>query len=422
MRFLIFQSGEPLAIDKSESKPMRAISLSSELAKRGHEVTLISSDFFHQAKIHRYMPNKKLVDSNGVTTYLVSSPGYRSNIGLMRLVDHAVLSINLARQLFFLIRKSKPDLIFIGFPPIEAAFVCILFAKVFRIRSVLDVKDLWPELFFDSFTGVKKAIVRFGFLPYELIASWTIRHADYLSSMTSAYLNYLGARHRRSITSLDAVNPLTSPSMPVTEEEALCTDSFWASKGVYRDGIATFIFVGSFMTVFDFTEIAVAAKRALDENLACRFIIAGSGQCATEVNEIFSNLSNCVLPGWINHAQYNWLANVASGALLPYKNIRNYTLNMPNKAVDAIRHGLPIITPLEGYISELIRSKEIGYNYSRGSSNSLFLVIKYIVENPQLNRVICKNALELYNQSYEYSRCYVRLCETLETICSQQKE
>ena len=54
MDIWIYQSGEPLHIDNESFRPMRAINLSNYLADKGHNVTLWSSDFFHQEKRHRY--------------------------------------------------------------------------------------------------------------------------------------------------------------------------------------------------------------------------------------------------------------------------------------------------------------------------------------------------------------------------------
>ena len=54
MHLLILQTGEPLHIDNDGSRPMRAINLANKLISNDHKVTILSSDFYHQKKIHRY--------------------------------------------------------------------------------------------------------------------------------------------------------------------------------------------------------------------------------------------------------------------------------------------------------------------------------------------------------------------------------
>ena len=51
MYIWIFQTGEPLHIDKEGLRPMRAMCLANKLIKEGHKVLIISSDFFHQKKL-----------------------------------------------------------------------------------------------------------------------------------------------------------------------------------------------------------------------------------------------------------------------------------------------------------------------------------------------------------------------------------
>ena len=50
MNIWIFQTGEPLHIDKENSRPMRAMNLSNKLVDSGHKVILWSSSFNHQKK------------------------------------------------------------------------------------------------------------------------------------------------------------------------------------------------------------------------------------------------------------------------------------------------------------------------------------------------------------------------------------
>ena len=84
----IFQTGEPLQIDDVDSRPMRAINLSNSLIKKGHEVVLWSSDYFHQKKKHRYGEYQNIKVSDKLEIRLLSSRGYSRNIGLGRLIDH----------------------------------------------------------------------------------------------------------------------------------------------------------------------------------------------------------------------------------------------------------------------------------------------------------------------------------------------
>ena len=99
MKIWILQTGEFLQIDGQNVRPMRAINLSEYFLKRGHSVNLISSDFSHQMKLHRYknLTIKNISDNFQIT--LIPSPGYKSNISIKRLLDHFILGINTFKYL-----------------------------------------------------------------------------------------------------------------------------------------------------------------------------------------------------------------------------------------------------------------------------------------------------------------------------------
>ena len=53
MNIWIFQTGEPLHLDKKQYRPMRCMNLANFFTKKKHNVTIFSSRFFHLEKKHR---------------------------------------------------------------------------------------------------------------------------------------------------------------------------------------------------------------------------------------------------------------------------------------------------------------------------------------------------------------------------------
>ena len=99
MNIWILQTGEPLHIDQGNPRPMRAMNLANTLIADGHHVVLWSSAFYHQEKRHRCRAAETIHVFPQLEIRLISSPGYQRNIGLGRLWDHAILAINLQKQL-----------------------------------------------------------------------------------------------------------------------------------------------------------------------------------------------------------------------------------------------------------------------------------------------------------------------------------
>ena len=78
---------------------------------------------------------------------MINSPGYKKNISLSRLVDHFILGINLKYFLNF--SKEDIDFAIIGFPPIETSIFLSNWLFLNKIPYIFDIKDLWPEYFYE---------------------------------------------------------------------------------------------------------------------------------------------------------------------------------------------------------------------------------------------------------------------------------
>ena len=148
MKVWILQTGEPLHIDSAGLRPMRAMNLSNALIAKGHQVVLWSSDFDHFSKKHRTGKTSTIQVSENLELRLISSRGYKSHVGLSRLFDHAQLEFNLRKELK---NQTPPDVAFIGYPPIETAWVMTNWLARKSVPSLLDVKDAWPDVLLRAF-------------------------------------------------------------------------------------------------------------------------------------------------------------------------------------------------------------------------------------------------------------------------------
>lgn len=394
---------------------MRAMNLADTMIDRGHSVTIITSDFFHQEKAHRNIYHRSIAVSPKLSIHFIPSTGYKKNISISRFFDHFVLAWNLA-LLLISFGRNKPDLIFVGYPPIETSFVAILWSLFNHVPSVLDVKDLWPDLFLDSVGKHARMPAKVLLAPYYLMSRFSYHFATALSSMSDQYLARVAYVGRRQLSCNDKVNPLASRETEFSALEISNATEWWLAKKLSFDGRPTFIFVGSFMSVFDFNPIIEGIHRIDSMGYACQFVICGDGEYLPHVKNCLEDCKSCIVPGWISFPQLTVLANIASAALLPYKNIENYQLNVPNKAVDAMRFSLPIITPLTGKLSQLISEYKIGWTYPSHSSESLVDVIINILKHPSQLEEASSNIKSLYQSQYSYGSVYTNMAELLESM------
>ena len=254
----ILQTGEPLECD-GDIRPMRAMSLANALVSHDFEVVIWTSRFFHQKKRHRVVERLSPV-RQGVTIKFIESPGYSSNVGLGRLWDHFLLAKNLKSVLSSVDHKEFPDLIFIGYPPIEISYVMASWARRRQIPCLIDVKDQWPELFLSKFEGVSRGLACVFLSPYFFLGRRALKQATGICSMSYPFLEWASSFAGRSVNGNDIVAPLTPfpfkidprTKATVAKWQKQLGNPFWSRKFI--------LFVGSFSRAFDFNTVIKAAE------------------------------------------------------------------------------------------------------------------------------------------------------------------
>ena len=411
MKIWILQTGEPLHLDEGNLRPMRAMNLSNKLIERGHEVVLWSSAFDHQNKSHRSLKYSSHHIENNFEIRLIPSPGYLKHIGLARLWDHYKLSKNLKTILNN--EYEVPDVAFIGYPPIETAFVMTKWLYDKNIPSILDVKDLWPSLFVEAFPKFIQPLARLIFYPYFFYAKKTIQFSTSISAMAPSFLDWVLDFGNRKKSTTDKVFRLTSESTDLTDQCLIECKKKWEEYGV-REGENIIYFAGTFMSVFDFEPILDTAREMQSSQIDCKFVLCGSGDYLNFLKSKSKDLKNITFPGWMEKDMLDTLGRISIASIAPYKNIENYRLNTPNKIVDSLRLGMPILCPLSGEVESLIDDNKVGLRY--GDELSLSRAIKHLINNPEDCISMSLNARNLYLRDFEYHAVYDEMASFIEKL------
>lgn len=412
----VFQTGEPLHIDGGNVRPMRAMNLSNALVRAGHRVVLWSSAFYHQEKRHRSTTAQIVKISGNIEIRLIPSRGYRRHIGVGRLIDHVQLAFNLKKML----QKAGPlpDVVFIGYPPIETAAVLTRWFAKRGIPTLLDVKDQWPSLFLDAVPRSLRPLGHVALWPYFHLARRAMRDATGLSAMANGFLDWTLRFAQRTRTEMDGVFPLTSPLGQVSASQLEEARRWWDDQGIGDDRRWRVCFVGSHSPAFDFKPVREAAEISASGQLPCEFIICGDGGSSAELRTMMSGLPNVHFPGWIDRPKIEALAERCQAALAPYLNIENFTRNLPNKIVDALSLGLPILSPLQGEVATLIAENGVGLRYGTDTSKALHDCIRALMQDAALQNRMSLNARALYAERFSFEMVYGGLVKHLEKLAS----
>lgn len=410
----IFQTGEPLHGDSGDPRPMRAMNLANALVERNHHVVVWSSAFFHQEKRHRSRRFTAVETGKGVELRLIPSWGYERNIGPGRLLDHAQLGVNLRRAL--VAQKGAPDAAFVGYPPIEFAAVAAGWLESRRVPFLLDGKDQWPEIFIQRFPEALKPLARVAFFPYAWAGRRAMRRATGLTSMAGGFLEWMRAFSGRSPGQFDGVFPLSPAGDQPSEESLRDAFEWWSERGIVGDVAARFLFVGSFSNAMDFLPIREAASRSDAEDRDWQFVLCGAGTRAAEVESMFAGLENVFLPGWVDRPRILALSRISTAGLAPYRNLPDFKMSVPNKILDYLSLGQPVVSPLMGEVRSLIREFDVGLAYDDSVPASLYECLKKLSGSSDLRRRLSENASAVYKQRFGSHSVYGDLVALLERL------
>lgn len=408
MRVWILQTGEPLQIDSENRRAMRAMNLSEALIARDHDVVVWTSNFDHFSKAHRYKGARSIDISEKLRIKLIQSCGYKSNVGIKRLLDHALLGINLRGMLR---SEEIPDIAFVGYPPIEPAWIMTRFLRKAGIPIVLDVKDAWPEVLMRGIPRRFRYIGRVFLAPYFWLGKKSLQNSTYLSSISPDFLNWALNFENRKIEKFDTVNLLSNYQITHSESELEEASRFWDSMGVLDDGAFRVSYIGSIASSLNLDQVIESAR-----STSIHFVMAGNGSAFIKTKEKAKHLTNMIFPGWISTAQASILARRSTLLLAPYANLDDFEMSLPNKFLDAFSHGRPIISSIDGYSRKFIEENNVGRFYSNNIPSSLTNLLVRLQQSPAEVQFMGNAGRKLFESELSGEIVYRNLVQALESI------
>ena len=412
MKIWILQTGEFLQIDKDKGRPMRAINLSEYFLKRGHSVNLLSSDFSHQLKLHR---KKKFtveeLDTNFQIT-LIPSPGYETNISFKRLLDHFILGLNTFKYLLKIAPNNYPDFVFIGYPPIETSFFLAIWLKLKKIPFCVDVKDQWPHIFLQRTKGLKRIFLKSILFPYFWAAKFSLNQANFLTAITPNFLNWsenFSKNFNNKNQALYLVPNIKEIPQIKLDNSLLGLKN---SLGIDIKKKNKIIFAGNINNAYDFNDLisTLLSPRLDDKNF--EILICGDGDCIDFLKSKLTKKTNVFFTGWIDYSQLLALKKLSIATLAPYRNTPDFQMSIPNKIIDSLYFGLPIITSLKGEVENMIKKYNVGYFCD---TNFTWLdQLSSCLNDPNRRDLLSKNARKLYKKKFTSEMIYGEFVKFIE--------
>lgn len=414
MRIWLVTVGEPLPSDEDKPRLHRTGILADAALRKGHEVVWWSSTFDHAKKVHRFSRAATLNPAPGLTLKLLHSIGYKSNVSLARMYNHYMLGRQFAR---LAPQEPQPDVILASMPTIELSLESARYGKARNIPVALDMRDMWPDIFVKLAPAPVQPIARAMLHPLFSMLEEAASKAVAITGMSEPFVEWGLGYAGRTATPRDRWFPFAYSEQQPSGPEVEAAFGFWEKHGIKRgDGKFTVCFFGMLGRQFDIETVIEAARKLSSSGPDIRFVLCGSGDNLEKYRRLSADCQNVLLPGWVNKAQVWTLMRLSSAGLAPYRSSPDFEMSYPNKPMEYMSAGLPVVSSLGGILRELLAARDCGITYPKGDPDGLAHTLISLQNNPVRCRQLSANSSKTFEEMFMAEKVYPGMISWLQDI------
>lgn len=405
MKIWLVKIGEPVPIkNKSSVRLLRSGILSEKLSKLGHDVIFWTSTFDHFNKKLLFNSEKVIKKNSNYTIELLHGKKYKKNVSLSRVINHYQISKSFKKKIK---TRSKPDIIICSFPTIGLSYECIKFGIKNNIPVFIDIRDLWPDIFFKEL--LPALIQNLSKKIYSLFFNkhlYVFKNATGLIGITDEILDWgLNYANRKKNIKKDAVFHLAF-DYNKTKNNNKSILSFNNGNLSFDKDKMYVVLAGTLSKYkFDFNAIIDAITQLNNINKNIFFIICGEGELLSSFKRRTNKLENIFFTGWIDKSQLAEIMSRSTIGLAPYNNSFTYNLSIPSKISEYLSYGLIVVSSLSGKLEKFLREKNAGYTYSK-SEELVSIINKVQKENYNIITSKMKNNIGIFKTKFDSKTIY----------------
>jgi glycosyltransferase involved in cell wall biosynthesis len=361
----------------------RILLLREFFLNKGHDVTIIQSDFRHFAKVRR-------TDKREGFIFIESKPYYK-NLSIRRLNSH----YHFAKMAFEMVEKIQPNLIYVIPPNSLAKFASYYKRKHVNVKLIFDLIDLWPET---MPIGKIKEIPPFTI--WRLMRDNSLKFADFVVTECNLYQSILGnilkeLRTKTVYLAKKDINVIASPRLS-KDEIHLC-------------------YLGSINNIIDI-EVIKKLIKSINIIKPTTLHIIGDGESRDIlIYEIEAVGARVKYYGKVydSNEKQNIFDECHFGLNVMKESV---CVGLTMKSIDYFQHGLPILNNIKSDTTELVDKYDIGININRNNTEEVAKKVTSMSDSILLE--MREKAHEIYKNYFSYNAF---LKEMEEVIVEREK-
>ena len=371
------------------------------LSEHKHEITWWTSTFNHFKKKFIFNEDTTVYLKENLRVNLIHGYGYKKNLSYARLRDHQWIAKKFSRAIR--IETVRPDIIVASLPTIELCLESVKFGREFGIPVVLDMRDMWPDIFLFIAPQIIRPLARLILSPLFYRSYLACTGATAIIGITEAFVEWGLKSGKRQRTVLDRSFPHCYTSSLPSPEAIMKAEMYWDRFDI-KSNSPEFIacFIGSINRTLDLAPIINAAN-LIDKNKCnfVRFVICGSGDRLEYYKKLAGHNPNILFPGWVDAAAIYVLLQRSSVGIDPLPNRYDFTSTINNKAVEYMSAGLPVIsTPINSLLANTLAKEQCGLSYNSGSAEELANILLQLENDKPRLQKLSQNSLRFFNERF----------------------
>ncbi|QWD48035.1 glycosyltransferase family 4 protein [Polynucleobacter paneuropaeus] len=392
----------------------RSSMLAKALASRGHEVIWWISDFDHRSKTYRKTGDihDPLLPAE-VRVVSVHASRYIKNISFGRIRYEESYGREFKRLALL---EAPPDTIVMGDPSLFFSKNVLEYRNLVGSKLILDVIDLWPELFAVILPKGIRALHRLLFHRFYKRRSDLVAACDAVTAVSRDYLKIALKNQSKLIPNLVVywgvdihAHEISSINSEINNELSAFREKFSLIA----------VYAGTLGDAYDMDIIIAAIKIAKARNLCIGFIVAGDGPRKESFSKLLqSHSSHMKFLGALPSSDMATLYSNCDVGLMTY--VSGSTVAMPIKFYDYLVGGLAILNSLDRDVREAIFECNIGSNYQPMNAYDLMNKLEELASD--------KSKLDLYKENskilaatYDTKSQYQNFSDFIERVVRDKK-
>lgn len=350
----------------------RLFAISRHFVKKGHEITIISSDSNHLAKYPSFKKRYNSENIQGIKTIWIKTLKYNGTISIKRVLSW----FDFEWKLFWM-KKDKltqPDVIIVSSLSLLTIINGVILKRRFKSKLIFEIRDIWPlTLVEEGGYSNRNPLVKI----LGLIEKWGYRKSDLVVG-TMPNLQ----QHVVSVTKQKINCECVPFGFELSQYENVDLGNFNIENYIIPKDKFVICYAGSIGLTNGLDTFIKVIKR-LEYNKNIHFVILGDGGLRDKYVECLKENSNITFIKKVERQYVKYI--LAKCNALYFAALKSKVWDFgwsPNKLIDYMMSGKPIIASYSGYPS-MINEADCGIFVPSEDEESLIIAIEELTSKPK---------------------------------------